>query len=89
MILFGGGDGGGIIIDANGIHRIPPYDPGVLLQLKTASALVGVSALHDAALTREATAMAERLTTTVSLFFPYRWRSAAAIRLALRTVASS
>src|SRR4029078_2310639 len=46
MILFGGGDGGGIVIDAKGIHRIPPYDPGVLLQLKAASALVSVNALH-------------------------------------------
>ena len=65
MILFGGGDGGGIVIDANGIHRIPPYDPGVLLQLKAVSALVGVNALHDATLTRDAAAIAERLTTSV------------------------
>ena len=65
MILFGGGDGGGIVIDANGIHRIPPYTPDVLLQLKAVSALVGVNALHNPRLTQEATALAEQLTTTV------------------------
>ena len=65
LILFGGGDGGGISIDANGIHRIPPWTPDVLLQLKTVSALVGVTALHDATLTKEAGAIAERLSTQV------------------------
>jgi hypothetical protein len=65
MILFGGGDGGGIVIDANGIHRIPPYTPDVLLQLKAASALVGVNALHNAKLTQDVTAIAEQLTTAV------------------------
>jgi hypothetical protein len=36
VILFGGGDGGGIIITANGIRRIPPYDPPILHALKGA-----------------------------------------------------
>jgi len=65
LILFGGGDGGGISIDATGIHRIPPWTPDVLVQLKTVSALVGVNALHDAALTKEAGAIADRISTKV------------------------
>jgi len=84
MILFGGGDGGGIVIDAKGIHRIPPYDPGVLLQLKAASALVSVNALHDANLTREATAIAERLTTTV---IPQLTKTAGATNLGDNSIA--
>ena len=84
MILLGGGDGGGFVIDARGIHRIPPYDPGVLLQLKAASALVGVNALHDAALTRDATAIAERLTTTV---IPQLTKAAAATNLGDNSIA--
>jgi len=65
MILFGGGDGGGIVIDATGIHRIPPYSPDVLLQLKAASALVAVNALHTGKLAGDTTAIAEQLTTAV------------------------
>jgi hypothetical protein len=30
VILFGGGDGGGIIITSRGIKRIPPWDPTFL-----------------------------------------------------------
>jgi hypothetical protein len=84
MILFGGGDGGGIVIDANGIHRIPPYDPGILLQLKAVSALVGVNALHDAGLTRDANAIAERLTTTV---IPQLTKTAGATNLGDNSIA--
>jgi len=65
VILFGGGDGGGIIIDATGVHRIPPWTPDVLVELKAVSALLSVNALHDAGLTKDAGAIAERLTTKV------------------------
>jgi hypothetical protein len=40
VILFGGGDGGGIIITAHGVRRIPPFDPGLRLELRGISALV-------------------------------------------------
>lgn len=36
IVLFGGGDGGGFIITANGIRKIPPYDPPILHALKAA-----------------------------------------------------
>jgi len=39
VIIFGGGDAGGIIITEHGVRRIPPWDPGVLLQLRGVSAL--------------------------------------------------
>jgi len=42
VILFGGGDAGGIIITAHGIKRIPPFGPEVLHQLKAVNALVRV-----------------------------------------------
>jgi len=65
MILFGGGDGGGIVIDATGVHRIPPYSPDFLRQLKAASALVSLNTLRNVNLTKEATAIAEQLTSAV------------------------
>jgi hypothetical protein len=43
VILFGGGDGGGIIIMANGVRRIPPFDPGLRLELRGVSALTQAS----------------------------------------------
>ncbi len=66
LILLGGGDGGGFWVGADGkIHRIPPYGPDILRELRAVSALVGVAALHDGAITNEAGALAERLSTTV------------------------
>jgi hypothetical protein len=66
LILFGGGDGGGIEIGPDGkIHRIPPWNPEIMLQLKAVSALTSVSTIHDATLTKEAGALAERLSTKV------------------------
>jgi hypothetical protein len=41
VILFGGGDGGGLIIGPNGVRPIPPFDPSIRLQLRGLSALVG------------------------------------------------
>ncbi len=40
IILFGGGDGGGIIITAEGVRPIPPFDPGLRLQLRGLSGLI-------------------------------------------------
>jgi hypothetical protein len=66
LILFGGGDGGGFWVGADGkLHHIGPYGPDILRQLKAVSALVNVTAHHDGAITKEAGALAERLSTTV------------------------
>jgi hypothetical protein len=43
VILFGGGDGGGLIITDKGVRTIPPFDPEVLLTLKATAALVTAS----------------------------------------------
>jgi len=40
VILFGGGDGGGLIITDGGVKPIPPFDPEVLMTLKATAALV-------------------------------------------------
>jgi hypothetical protein len=40
VILFGGGDGGGLILTDNGVRPIPPFDPDVLLTLKATAAMV-------------------------------------------------
>jgi hypothetical protein len=40
VILFGGGDGGGLIITADGVRPIPPFDPFVRAQIKAVSYLV-------------------------------------------------
>jgi hypothetical protein len=40
VILFGGGDGGGLIMTNTGVRPIPPFDPGVLRTLKSASEMV-------------------------------------------------
>jgi hypothetical protein len=40
VILFGGGDGGGIRITPNGIEPIPPFDPALRLQLRALNALL-------------------------------------------------
>jgi hypothetical protein len=39
VILFGGGDAGGIIITAHGIKRIPPFGPEVLRELRAVNSL--------------------------------------------------
>lgn len=39
VILFGGGDGGGLIIGPNGIKPIPPWEPFVLAQIKAINRL--------------------------------------------------
>jgi hypothetical protein len=48
VILFGGGDGGGLLITDKGVRPIPPFDPGVRLALRSASAMVNsLEATHD------------------------------------------
>lgn len=57
LILFGGGDAGGIYIGPNGVTRIPPWDPPVL-QLRGLAAMLNGSA----ALTGNARAEMDALT---------------------------
>jgi len=52
VILFGGGDGGGLIITADGIRPIPPFDPGLRRQLRSLSALLRAEREIPAAETR-------------------------------------
>src|SRR2546423_64866 len=67
FILFGGGDAGGFWIGSDGkIHRIPPWTPDIVAQFKAVSALVTLGAqVNDAAVVKDAGALAERLSTTV------------------------
>ena len=43
VILFGGGDAGGIIITSHGIKRIPPFGPDVLRELQAVNSLVNLT----------------------------------------------
>jgi hypothetical protein len=48
VILFGGGDGGGLIIGPNGVRPVPPFDPSLRLQLRGLSALInGVTRMPE------------------------------------------
>jgi len=48
VILFGGGDGGGLIIGPNGVRPIPPFDPSIRLQLRGLSAmLAGITRIPE------------------------------------------
>lgn len=64
VILFGGGDGGGIIIGPNGIKPIPPWNPRLQRQLRAVSALAHVARDKTAGVvvSRELTPLLEKLT---------------------------
>jgi hypothetical protein len=66
MVLFGGGDGGGFWIGPDGkIHRIPPWNPELLRQLRAAKAVLSAAdGLGEKGLGRELLGIGERLTTT-------------------------
>jgi len=72
VILFGGGDGGGFIITANGIRRIPPYDPPILHALKGARHLAQAAATGSGDLsgiaTRVATGALEQIQKSAGSF---------------------
>lgn len=53
VILFGGGDGGGIIIGPDGVRPIPPFDPGILLQFKAVAHLTRAQPLLSRELQRQ------------------------------------
>ena len=64
VILFGGGDGGGIIIGPDGIKPIPPWTPRLQLQLRAISALAHVAKVKTAkvVVSRELTPLLTKLT---------------------------
>jgi len=64
VILFGGGDAGGLIITANGVRRIPPFDPGILKALKATASLVAAA---KAASSEKAREKLGRLATSLSV----------------------
>lgn len=62
VILFGGGDAGGLLITEHGVRPIPPFDPGVLLNLKAAGAMVNaVAAARDDTAARKFSKLATSL----------------------------
>lgn len=62
LILFGGGDGGGIWIGPNGIKPIPPFDPRIRTQLRGLALLLRGQASITGNLQRDV----ETVTTKVS-----------------------
>jgi len=66
VILFGGGDGGGLVITPNGIRRIPPFDPLLRGQLAALSKLTRASAfLPNADIRRQLAPVTAKLTFLV------------------------
>jgi len=67
LILFGGGDAGGIYITSDGIKPVPPFDPRVRLQIRGLSALVrGAGAFSPAANREMETHLAKTTHTLVA-----------------------
>src|SRR5258708_40329193 len=67
MVLFGGGDGGGFWIGADGkVHKIPPWTPDTMAVLRASAAILKASShVSGSSLTHELTAVAEKLTASV------------------------
>lgn len=63
MILFGGGDGGGIIIGPDGIKPIPPWNPDMARGLRAIASLTQMS--RRSAVGRVAAGVAEELATMI------------------------
>lgn len=62
LVLFGGGDGGGIYIGPDGkIHRIGPWSPDAMAELRAANRLVQAARLSRAVPAAEVNALAQRL----------------------------
>jgi hypothetical protein len=65
VILFGGGDAGGIIITEHGVRRIPPFDPGTRLQLRGLSALANAGRYAHGDAAKELSGIVGRLSSDV------------------------
>jgi len=62
LILFGGGDGGGIWIGPDGVHPIDPFGPAVVAALQAAAAVTSPRlGVKDAAVRKSAVATANQL----------------------------
>ena len=66
LILFGGGDGGGIGIRGDGkVIRIPPYNPETMRQLRSLAGLaIAQTNIKDQGLAREIGALGQKVATT-------------------------
>lgn len=65
VILFGGGDAGGLIIGPNGVRPIPPFDPGIRKQLKAVASLTQALAGGGVRERRELSALTTKLANHV------------------------
>lgn len=65
VILFGGGDGGGIRIGESGVEPIPPFDPKLRYQLRALSDLVRSSQLMHRSRDRKLASIIKELTSSV------------------------
>ncbi len=62
VVLFGGGDGGGLIITEHGVKPIPPFDPSILGNLKSAAAMVnGFAAARESSIRRKMAPLATNI----------------------------
>lgn len=66
VILFGGGDGGGIIVTEHGIKKIPPFDPAIIAELSAVSKLaMAATEIKNTEAQRELNEVTSRLTAVV------------------------
>lgn len=65
VILFGGGDGGGIIISRDGVQPIPPFDPALLRQLRALNELARATRTAHRSCRRPLTTVVKKLTSVV------------------------
>jgi hypothetical protein len=63
VILFGGGDGGGLKITSHGVEKIPPYGPPFMRQLRAVNALIRVS--NDGGLGQQVEEVTARMTSQI------------------------
>jgi hypothetical protein len=61
VILFGGGDGGGLYITASGVRPIPPFDPFLRRELKGLASLVSATAQPGGDAERELAQLVNKL----------------------------
>ena len=61
IVLFGGGDGGGIEIVNGRLRRIPPNNPDVLRAISAAQVFQAAQTIRDAGLKKQALQLAQSL----------------------------
>jgi len=65
LILFGGGDAGGLFIGPKGVRPIPPFDPNIRLQLRGLSALLNGSEPMPKKTAREMATLINKLSNLI------------------------